>query len=101
MKKFKLTIITSILFIILLLISLNTNSAKGFIKGLQYLSLITFMAALISELYKDFMNPESNRSSVKIVDESLKGIVKPEMSDSDKEQLIKSLDSVRKKGDKK
>lgn len=99
MKKFKLTILTGILFLTLLIIKFVTNEFQQFVTILLYVTLITYIVAFVSELYNSYMNPFS-RNPEKIIDEALKGIVNPEMSDSEKEQLIKSFDSVRKKGRK-
>lgn len=96
MKKFKFSILTGILFLTLLIIKFFTNEFQQFVTILLYITLITYMVAFVSELYNSYMNPVG-RNPVKIFDETLKGIVNPEMSDSEKEQFIKSLDSIRKK----
>lgn len=50
MKKFKLSIISLILFIALILISRNTTSVNIFVRVLLYLSIVTFIGAFIWEL---------------------------------------------------
>lgn len=86
MKKFKLTIINSILLITLVLISINTNSVKCFIKVLQFLTFINFIAALIFELYKNYMSPVGSENPIGIIDEAFKGVVNPDLSDSENKQ---------------
>lgn len=51
MKKFKLSIISSIIFILLILISRNTGSDNILVRVLIYLSIVTLIGAFIYEVY--------------------------------------------------